>query len=1302
MALPTQSIGGLVSGFDTASIVESLMKIERRPVQNLENKVKQLEAERQAYMSVNRLLLDFKSHADSLGRTQNFDSKTATSSNESLLSVTAYDSASAGTHTFRAVRQAQSHQLLSTGFDDPKTTPVGAGTIRIDQAGASLRQYTSLKALNAGRGIYRGALEITDRAGNTATVDVSTAENVQDVLDAINNAGGIDVQAGLNNAGTALEISDTSGGAGNLVVQSANGGLTAEDLGIDTGAGGVGPGPLSGEDIFYVGGTTSLASLRDGRGIDDGTLGSIQLVDSTDTYTVDLSDANSIGDVVEAINSAGDGTVFQAEATTKGLRVTHLGGDTFDIEDDPSDPYDQTATDLGIAGSSTGDTLSGANLIGGMNTVMLDTLTGANGGALAAAYGEIEITDRAGNNAVLDLNLTGATSLDQVVTELNTQAGGAGLQITASLNDSGDGVVIEDTSGATASNLIIQDTADGTQTATNLNLTLDAAIDRYNGGPVERFGIDRGSIDITDQAGNTQTIDLSGAETLQDILDTINNAAGVQVEASINDAGNGIAVQDLSGGSAGNLVIANSGGSTTATTLGIEADTARTEVDGGDLDRQYISRATKLDDLNGGKGVAEGSIRIIDGYGTSAVGDLSGLKTVGEVIAAINSAGLGVTASVNQTGDGIMVRNRWGNGTTRIEEVDGGSTAADLGLLGSATAGDALDGSYEAEIEIDDNDTLSDVAYKVGMADLGITASVMDDGSGVNANHLVLSSQQAGTDGLMVLDSDIAGFSFGDLSKAQDALMLTGGGTGVSPVLLTSSSNTFDGAVPGLSINLEGADPDTPVTITVDQDTESITESAKKMVESYNNLNDLVNVLTRKDEDVPAESEDIEAIRGMLLGDTNLNNLMSQVSDGLMGVVDNVPGNLYGLYDLGITFEYNEEKKQTYLELDQSKLNQALESNFEGVRDLLVRSTDYARSDRNGSMNVSAAGGAARTDLRTFDEGNDGTSGSNNFSDNTSLWGITNAMLGENTDADGNLYIQARQLGANNWDILAYKDAAMNPADLVASARGVDAETGSAETFNLVEENSSGLSLTAATDGDLAHLDEVTVSNLDNETTDPWNLINGNTDGNDFGGTNGFVTRDRIDDLGSVEFNLSLDNARPIYQLAIHHIDTADEPAEEYALRDFTVEYFDTVKNSWQTARTYTGNRAALNYVSLPDGARTNQVRINATGTNAPDGRARLVEIEAFEREGVAAKLRSDMNQLTDSRTGIFATLDDNIDTRIRDLEDTIADKEQLMEQKEISLLREFAAMEEAMARMQQQGDFFTQQMASLQGSGEK
>lgn len=79
---------------------------------------------------------------------------------------------------------------------------------------------TLLSDLNSGTGAQiqaAGTLEITRRDGSLTSVDVSSAQTIQDVIDAVNSAGGGTLTASLNLVGNGISFSDTSG-AGPLTI----------------------------------------------------------------------------------------------------------------------------------------------------------------------------------------------------------------------------------------------------------------------------------------------------------------------------------------------------------------------------------------------------------------------------------------------------------------------------------------------------------------------------------------------------------------------------------------------------------------------------------------------------------------------------------------------------------------------------------------------------------------------------------------------------------------------------------------------------------------------------------------------------------------------------------------------------------------------------------------------------------------------------------------------------------------------------------------------------------------------------
>jgi flagellar hook-associated protein 3 FlgL len=93
------------------------------------------------------------------------------------------------------------------------------------------------------------------------------------------------------------------------------------------------------------------------------------------------------------------------------------------------------------------------------------------------------------------------------------------------------------------------------------------------------------------------------------------------------------------------------------------------------------TRETLLSDLYGGRGVTKGSIAISDGT-TSKIVNLAGAETLGDVADLINAnppTGRSVSARVSSQGLVIDIDDL-GGGNFTIQEVGGGTTAAELGI----------------------------------------------------------------------------------------------------------------------------------------------------------------------------------------------------------------------------------------------------------------------------------------------------------------------------------------------------------------------------------------------------------------------------------------------------------------------------------------------------------------------------------------------------------------------------------------------------------------------------------------------
>ncbi|MGZ0169717.1 MAG: flagellar filament capping protein FliD [Planctomycetales bacterium] len=448
-----------------------------------------------------------------------------------------------------------------------------------------------------------------------------------------------------------------------------------------------------------------------------------------------------------------------------------------------------------------------------------------------------------------------------------------------------------------------------------------------------------GSITVTDRSGLTATLDLSGAESLDEVLTAINGAvddttsAALSLTARYNSLGTGIEVVDSSGATASNLIIADVGGGSVAADLGLTVDAAQTSIDSGGLGVRRVGQQTLLSDFTAdGEAVDAGSFLITDSAGNQESIAISGSTSkIGDVLQRINAASIAqVTARLNDTGDGFVIEdNAGGAGTLTIEEV-GGTTAADLRILGSGVVGSGgnqeISAQDQAVITVEATDTLDTLITKINDAKIGASAGFLNDGSAFNPFRLSLSSTSSGSEGSFTVDSGGLDLGFSIASEAKDALLQVGSNPATS-FLIASSTNQFKDVATGVSVSVNEIGTST-ASVDVTRDNSRARDSLKALVSAFNSYITTTDTLTKFDED--ATKRGILQGQGIVLRvTTRLNNLINK---SYFGTNDT----LQGLSDLGIRTTTGGK-----LEFDESVFNDVIEATPDAVQ-------DFFRDENNG------------------------------------------------------------------------------------------------------------------------------------------------------------------------------------------------------------------------------------------------------------------------------------------------------------------------------------------------------------------
>ena len=936
---------GLISGIDIQSLVSQLMAIEARPRDNLLARISNINAQRTAYLELSARISAMLSRATTLSNRSFFRSSSVTSSNPDVLSVIAGDGAVPGSYNFIVRALATSHQVVSGGFA-ARDAALSSGTLMIESARGRVNTQTRLEELNGYAGVRRGSFRITDGDGNHADINISDALTLDDVIERINEAD-TNIEAGLRD--DAIVLTETTGGDKTIRVEELDGGHAAEDLGFGPGHS-YGTGELAGSELVYLADTTLLSALNDGNGLrraaaggdftiseagnPDGFSFTVDLSDiiTHDTrlerlnhgsgvelgririttpdnasFEIDLSAAQTIGDIKNTIEAVAEGVTVTLTSSRLIVSTEIEGEAELEIEDISG----SAARDLGIAGSSTAGKIDGHDILHA--DTLADVISAIN--YASGNDGQVSATI---NGTRLVLNGTADFDL--------TVANGS-----KALFDLG----FEEGSYAAAQ------PAAGRRIIGGLNTVL---LHTLNGGR----GFEPGAILI--EAGNDSvTIDLTQAETLHEVVNAINAvAADLGVEAGYDATGTRLLISSTDG--ATEVTISDVGDGSFAASIGIAQTGTRIRSD--NLQRQYISETTRLEDLNAGAGVSLGKMKITDSSGLFAFVDLNigTVETLQDVIDAINAAGIGVEAAVNETGDGLLITDTAGGELALKIEDDSGTAARDLNILGESDEG-RIDGSYELNLDVSGSNTLEDLVSMINEQSPLATASIMNDGTGVNPYRLTVTANAMGLAGELIVDGSDLGIDFSTLTRAQDAAV-TIGNDPESGLLVTSSSNTLANLLPGLTINLTGVS-DQPVTVTVSRDTESIVATLEGLVSDFNDA------IGRLDELGGYDPETEK--RGLLQGEGALLMIESRLFRLVTGTVPGATGAIQRLSQIGIKLSegkltFDEEKFREKVEADPEAVTQFFTETVSGVANYMkeqleaITGTDGLIERREGAL----------------------------------------------------------------------------------------------------------------------------------------------------------------------------------------------------------------------------------------------------------------------------------------------------------------------------------------------------------------
>jgi flagellar hook-associated protein 2 len=223
------------------------------------------------------------------------------------------------------------------------------------------------------------------------------------------------------------------------------------------------------------------------------------------------------------------------------------------------------------------------------------------------------------------------------------------------------------------------------------------------------------------------------------------------------------------------------------------------------------------------------------------------------------------------------------------------------------------------------SNTLATLANAINSAALGVKASVITDSSG---SRLSLVSGNSGAAGQLTISSNLndattgvdnIGFSVGQLGK--DASLTVDG------VSVTSPSNTVSGAIAGVTFQLLGSAPGSPVQVEVTNDNTDISTAVNSFVTAYNAVINDINT---------QEGNDSSGNPEPLYGNPTLAMIQSQLAGSLFE--GTASGSISNITQLGISMN-----NDGTLALNADTLNSVLNSNFSDVTGFLQNSGSFGQ-----------------------------------------------------------------------------------------------------------------------------------------------------------------------------------------------------------------------------------------------------------------------------------------------------------------------------------------------------------------------
>lgn len=292
---------------------------------------------------------------------------------------------------------------------------------------------------------------------------------------------------------------------------------------------------------------------------------------------------------------------------------------------------------------------------------------------------------------------------------------------------------------------------------------------------------------------------------------------------------------------------------------------------------------------------------------------------VNQLAQAQNIAAAGQTSTTASIGSGATTTLSFQFGT-----ISGGTLTNGI-YSGAAFTQDASQATGTLTIS-SANNSLAGIRDAINSANIGVTATIVNDGS-ASPYRLVLTSNKTGAASSLKItvsgDAALQGLLAYDPAGTQNLTQTSAAQNAtltISGIAVTSATNSVSGAIQGVTLNLAKVGT---VNLGVAYDSASAQNAAQSFVKAYNDVNSTLSSLLSYNATTKQG--------GPLLGDSAARNIQTRIRQVLTSSLTGLSGNLTLLSQIGVSFQ-----KDGTLGLDATKLQNALSNNFGDIDGLFA------------------------------------------------------------------------------------------------------------------------------------------------------------------------------------------------------------------------------------------------------------------------------------------------------------------------------------------------------------------------------